>query len=214
VTRVAFLLTAGPTPPPLQQPSPSVAVPELVVGSILALLGLRSLARWFRVEFAAVSWREHVLYSLHVAARVGLWLAFAGFFFGLALVDQPRRFTWFLLVPMSLAGVQLVTAVALGGGLIGAPRGNGSGVDAARQPPGSLEPEKHGQTADPGHPHPEAAEVERARVLANQARPALRQAGFTDEEIRVLTDDYIALDRGEGLPEFVEWAKTRRRPVR
>jgi len=126
VTAVAFLLTAGPTPPPLEQPSPSVAVPELVLGGILALLGLRSLVRWLRVEFAAVSWRERAIYSLHVAARVGLWFGFAGFFLGLALVDQPRRFTWFLLVPLSMAGVQLITAVALGGGLIGAPRGNGS----------------------------------------------------------------------------------------
>lgn len=213
MTPARLFLSSSPTPP-LQQPGASVAVPELVVGSVLALLGLRSLGRWLRVEFVAASWLDQVLYSLHVAARVGLWFAFAGFFFGLAMVDQPRRFTWYLLVPLAMAGLQLVTAVALGGGLAGPPRGRGSRMEAARQPPGPLEPEKHGETADPGHPQPEAAEVESARVLANQARPALSRAGFTDEEIRILADEYIALDRGEGLPEFVEWARAHRRPVR
>ena len=121
-----FVLSATSTPPPLEQPAAHVAVPELVVGSGLVLLGLRSLARWLRVEFVTDSWREQVLYSLHVATRVGLWFAFAGFFFGLALVDQPRRFTWYLLVPVAMAGLQLVTAVALGGGLAAGPRGNGS----------------------------------------------------------------------------------------
>jgi hypothetical protein len=74
---------------------------------------------------------------------------------------------------------------------------------------GPLEPEKRGETADPGHPQPEAAEVESARVLANEAREALRQAGLHDREIRRLADEYIALDRGENLGEFVAWAKAR-----
>ena len=130
---VRFLLSSSPTPPPLHQPAGHVAVPELVVGSALALIGIRSLARWLRVEFVADSWREQVLYSLHVSTRVGLWFAFAGFFFGLALVDQPRRFTWYLLVPLGMAGLQLVTAVALGGGLAAAPRGKGPG-GAPRRP--------------------------------------------------------------------------------
>jgi hypothetical protein len=214
VTVAGFLLSTSPTPPPLDQPAAHVAIPELVVGSVLAILGLRSLVRWLRVEFVADAFLDQFLYSLHVAARVGLWFAFAGFFFGLALVDQPRHFAWYLLVPLALAGLQLVTAVALGGGLIAGPRGNGSTMDAARREPGPLEPEKRGETADPGHAQPEAAEVESARVLANQARSALRQAGFTDEEIRTLADEYIALDRGEGLSEFVTWATARRRPVR
>lgn len=209
-----LLLAASPTAPPLPQPPRYVAVPELLIAGILVLLGIRSLARWLRVEFVATSWREQALYSLHAAARVGLWFAFAGFFLGLAVVDEPRRFTWYLLLPLAIAGVQLVTAVALGGGLRTAPLGNGLRMDPARHPPGPLEPEKHGQTAEPGHAQPEASEVESARLLANQARPALREAGFTDNEIRTLADEYIALDRGEGLPEFVEWARARGRPVR
>ena len=46
-------------------------------------------------------------------------------------------------------------------------------------------------------------------MLANEARGALRQAGIQDEQIRRLADEFIALDRGEGLPEFIEWAKGR-----
>ena len=155
MTLAPFLLSSSPIPPPLQQPGAHVAVPELVVGSALALVGLRSLVRWMRVEFIASSLREQLLYSLHVAARVGLWFAFAGFFFGLAVVDRPQHFTWYLLVPLAVAGVQLVTAVALGGGLAGGPRGNGSRMGGERQPRGHQEPEKHGETPDPGHPEPE-----------------------------------------------------------
>jgi hypothetical protein len=76
----------------------------------------------------------------------------------------------------------------------------------SQQEPGPLEPEKHGATADPGHPQPEAAEVESARVLANEAREDLRARGLTDRQIRRLADEYIALDRGEGLSEFIAWA--------
>jgi hypothetical protein len=87
-----------------------------VIGALLVLLGLRSLVKWMQTEFAAESGRERILYAGHVTARVGLWFGFAAFFFGLALVDEPARFTWFLMVPLVLAGVQLITGVALGQG--------------------------------------------------------------------------------------------------
>lgn len=75
--------------------------------------------------------------------------------------------------------------------------------------PGPLEPEKRGASSDPSLPQPQAAEVESARLLANEARAELRAAGLTDLEIRRLADDFIAEDRGEGLPEFVAWARAR-----
>ncbi|MFN2591125.1 MAG: hypothetical protein ABR518_10210 [Actinomycetota bacterium] len=78
-------------------------------------------------------------------------------------------------------------------------------------PPGPLEDEKRGESADPGQAQPEAAEVESARILANQAREPLLDAGLTNEEIRRLADDYIAEDRGESLDEFIGWAKARSR---
>ena len=67
--------------------------------------------------------------------------------------------------------------------------------------------DKTGETSEPGLPQPEAAEVESARLLANQARDALRQEGLNDEDIQRLADRYIAEDRGEDLSGFVGWAK-------
>jgi hypothetical protein len=75
--------------------------------------------------------------------------------------------------------------------------------------PGPLEPEKFGETSDPGHPQPQAAEVESARLLASQARGPLLEVGLSDEEIRRLADDFVAEDLGEDLDEFIEWAKSR-----
>jgi hypothetical protein len=78
-------------------------------------------------------------------------------------------------------------------------------------PPGPLEPEKRGESSEPGHSQPEAAEVESAHMMANQAREALLDAGLTNTQIDRLADDYVAEDRGEDLPDFIEWAKRRSR---
>ena len=53
--------------------------------------------------------------------------------------------------------------------------------------------------------------MESARLLENQARSELRRAGLTDRQIRVLADEYIALDRGEDLDDFIGWARQRAR---
>ena len=74
--------------------------------------------------------------------------------------------------------------------------------------PGPLAEEKTGETADPPNPQPEAAEVESARLLANQARDRLEARGLEWDEIRRLADEFVALDRGEDLDTFVEWAST------
>ncbi|HEX2031468.1 MAG TPA: hypothetical protein VHL78_08720 [Actinomycetota bacterium] len=71
---------------------------------------------------------------------------------------------------------------------------------------------KAGESADPTRPQPEAAEVESAHLLANQARPHLKERGFSDQEIRELADRYVAEDRGQDLGDFVEWAARRGRP--
>ena len=107
----------SPSPSPFGQPAgPGASIPELVIAGILVVVGLWSLAKWMGTEFVAESLRERLLYTLHVTARVGLWFAFAAFFLGLALVDDPSGFSWFLLVVLGLAGVELITGVALGQG--------------------------------------------------------------------------------------------------
>lgn len=104
----------SPSPSPFQQPpAPGGSVLEIVIGTILALLGVWSMVRWVRRDFPAASLRQRLLYAVHVTTRVGLWFGFAGFFFGLALIDEPGHLTWYVVLLLVLAGLQLITAVAL-----------------------------------------------------------------------------------------------------
>lgn len=48
--------------------------------------------------------------------------------------------------------------------------------------PGPLAGEKLSEHSEPGQPEPQAAEIESARLLANQAGPALRRDGLADED--------------------------------
>jgi hypothetical protein len=84
-------------------------------------------------------------------------------------------------------------------------------TDDRDYPPGPLAGVKRGATSDPGYPQPQAAEVESARLLANDARQTLRTADFSDEEIDRLADDFIAEDRGEETGAFIDWAHRVRR---
>ena len=84
-------------------------------------------------------------------------------------------------------------------------------MGAQGHPPGPLESEKRGASSEPGVPQPEAAEVESARLLANQARETLREEGLSDTEIRQLADRFVAEDRGNDLASFLEWATRRSR---
>jgi hypothetical protein len=203
----------------------SVTVFELVAAAALVSFGVGSLLRWRRTDFESTSARDQILYTLHVTARVGMWFVFAGFFAGYALVDEPQRIRWYILVPVGLAGLQLMTGIFLsrepsaggtdppgsGAGVGGRRSGNtspmGRGRDTPESQPGPLRDEKVGESAEPSSRQPEAAEVESARLLANQAGDALRQVGMTDEEIRRTADDWVAQDRGDELDAFVEWAR-------
>jgi len=182
-----------------------VTAVEVILGLVFLGLAVRAVLRWSREGFVPETGSEQVLYALHATARVGVWVALSAFFFGSAVVDHPDSLTWFGVVIIALAGIQLVTGFLL------ARPGNSRNMDQseARQPPGPLEPEKRGSSWDPEHPQPQAAEVESARLLANQARPALLEAGLGVEQVRRLADDYIAEDRGEDLEAFIRWAKAR-----
>ena len=85
-----------------------------------------------------------------------------------------------------------------------------SSADRDNQP-GPLAGVKRGATSDLGYPQPQAAEVESARLLDNDARPTLRTADFSDGDIDRLADDFIAEDRGEETAAFIDWAHRVRR---
>jgi hypothetical protein len=167
---------------PFGQPPPPSAgsyVPEFVIAGILVALGLRSLRRWMRTEFRAESPAEQVLYSAHVFSRVGMWFAVAGLFVGYALVEDPQSLGWYVFVLLGLAGLRLMSSFYL---WRSSPRPEG--------PEGKSE----------GVSGP---------LLANGAREALRGEGFADVRIELLAGEFIAEHPGEGLPEFLEWARRR-----
>jgi hypothetical protein len=68
---------------------------------------------------------------------------------------------------------------------------------------------KQGESSDPPLPQPAAAEVESARLLANEARGALHAEGLQDTEIDRLADEFIAEDREGSVGTFVSWARHR-----
>jgi hypothetical protein len=90
-----------------------VSILELVIAGLFVAGGLRSLWVWSRRGFEGTDLVDHLLYALYVTGRIGLWFAFAGFFVGWALVEDPDAFGVYALIPIVLAGLQLVTGVLL-----------------------------------------------------------------------------------------------------
>ena len=83
-------------------------------------------------------------------------------------------------------------------------------MDAADRP-GPPGGDQASDRPTPGEVQPEAAEVESARMLANQARDRLKAEGFLDPTIDRLADLYVATDRSAGdFGDFVEWALAHR----
>lgn len=100
-------------------------------------------------------------------------------------------------------------AAAAPAGRVGrAHRGKKPAMDENDLAPGPLEADKRAEDAD-GDVQPQAAEVESARLLANDARHALPE--LSDDDTRRLADEFIARDRGEDVDAFVAWAKERAR---
>lgn len=104
-------------------------VVEIAIAALLTLAGLRSLWAWSRRRFEGVDVVDHLLYALYLTGRIGLWFALAGFFAIYASVDargapgldELRPYRWYLLVPLVLAGLQLVAGWFLGRREPGAP---------------------------------------------------------------------------------------------
>jgi hypothetical protein len=75
---------------------------------------------------------------------------------------------------------------------------------------GPLASEKGGDTSDPAHSQPNAAEVESARLLATSALPAFRARGLEEDEVERLAGEYIALDLGADTDGFISSAERQR----
>jgi len=95
---------------------------EAAIAGILLLGGIRSIWYWGRRPFEGTDVTDHVLYALFVTGRVGLWFAFAGLFLiyatldvqGRAALDELERYSWYLIVPIALAALQLGAGWFLG----------------------------------------------------------------------------------------------------
>jgi hypothetical protein len=88
---------------------------ELLAAGVLILVGFW-VAYWSLKEppVEVRSARERFLLALHEAARAGFWLALGAWFLGLALIDEPQTWRWFILVPIAMAGLRLATRTFLG----------------------------------------------------------------------------------------------------
>jgi hypothetical protein len=80
----------------------------------------------------------------------------------------------------------------------------------ARSSDGAPEPQitKAGESADPEHPQPEAAEVESARLLENGAREALGDR-MDDERLRRLADEFVSTGGQGEVAAFLAWLADR-----
>jgi hypothetical protein len=95
---------------------------ELAIAAAFVVAGVRSLWIWTRRRFEGHDVPDHLLYALFVTGRVGLWLAFAGFFLiyasvdvrGRAFLDEVEPYRWYLVVPLVLGAMQLVGGWFLG----------------------------------------------------------------------------------------------------
>jgi hypothetical protein len=85
----------------------------MVLAVLFALIGVRSFVRSSSVRFEAAAATDHLLYALHVTARTCVWFALAGAFVGFAVLAEPQRFRWYVMVPIGLAAVQVLAALAL-----------------------------------------------------------------------------------------------------
>ena len=97
-------------------------VVEVVVAAVFGLLGVRSAIYWLRRPLDSDVRRDHVLYALFVASRVGLWFALMGLFLlfasvetqGRAFIDDVARFNWYYIVLAVPAGLQFISGFLLG----------------------------------------------------------------------------------------------------
>ena len=97
-------------------------VGETAIALAFILGGVRSLWYWGRRPFEGTDVVDHLLYAVYLTGRIGLWFAFAGFFLiyasipvqGRAALDELEQYSWYLMVPLGLAAMQLAAGWFLG----------------------------------------------------------------------------------------------------
>lgn len=68
------------------------------------------------------------------------------------------------------------------------------------------QPEEYGVESET----PDLAQIEAARLLANDARQHLHARGFSDEQIRHWAETYVAEEGGTAdLADFFDWIESR-----
>jgi hypothetical protein len=98
-----------------------VRVLEIALAVVFAGLGVRSVIYWVRHPFASQDITDQVLFALFVTARAGWWFGASGLFALYASTGEQgdvavtvRRYDWYLLLLISLAALQFVSAFILG----------------------------------------------------------------------------------------------------
>jgi hypothetical protein len=99
-----------------------VRIVELVAAILFAVAGIRSVWSWVRRPIEGSDVVDHLLYALFVVGRSGLWFAIGGLFLiyasiptrGRAAIDDFQAYRWYIVVPLALAGLQLLAGFALG----------------------------------------------------------------------------------------------------
>ena len=87
---------------------------ELVAAVVLILIGFWVAYYSLKEPMEVRSGKERFLVAVHEAARAGFWLALGAWFLGLALIEEPQTWRWFILVPVGMAALRLATATFLG----------------------------------------------------------------------------------------------------
>ena len=87
-----------------------------VVGWALAavcfLVGARVALAPTRLE-GELSGADRLLVAVHDASRAGFWLALSAAFVGFNLVENAFEFRWFVMVPIGMAALRLLSSVGL-----------------------------------------------------------------------------------------------------
>jgi hypothetical protein len=87
---------------------------ELIAAAVLILVGLWVAYYSLKEPMEVRSGKERFLVALHEASRAGFWLALGAWFLGLALIEEPQTWRWFILVPVGMAALRLAARTFLG----------------------------------------------------------------------------------------------------